>query len=60
MSTDDSRRKFLQKSGLGIGWLAALDLFERSAAAANTRNPLAPKSPPLRATAKSVDRKSVV
>ena len=30
MSIDDSRRKFLQTSGLGIGWLAALDLFQRA------------------------------
>src|SRR6476646_2449995 len=52
-STDDSRRKFLQTAGIGIGWLATLDLFERTAAA-NTPNPLAPKTPPLRATAKSV------
>ncbi|HUQ92084.1 MAG TPA: DUF1501 domain-containing protein [Bryobacteraceae bacterium] len=53
MSIDDSRRRFLQTSGLGIGWLAALDLFHRSASAAPA-NPLAPKTPPLRATAKSV------
>jgi hypothetical protein len=33
MSIDDGRRKFLQSAGLGIGWLAALDLFERNAAA---------------------------
>src|SRR5881397_2460764 len=57
MSIDDSRRKFLQASGLGIGWLAALDMFNRTAAAASTAGapgPLAPKVPPLRATAKSV------
>src|SRR6266481_4125897 len=53
MSIDDSRREFLQKSGLGIGWLAALDLFQQSAAA-STPSPLAPKVPPLPATAKSV------
>src|SRR5262245_16642552 len=52
MSTE-SRREFLQKSGLGIGWLAALDLFQRSVAAA-TPGPLAPKAPPWPATAKSV------
>src|SRR5689334_1812100 len=52
MPIDESRRKFLQTSGMGIGWLAALDLFQRSAAAAP--NPLAPKSPPLPATAKRV------
>src|SRR5260370_120026 len=28
MSTNDSRRKFLQQAGLGIGWLAALDLMQ--------------------------------
>src|SRR2546426_10259255 len=53
MSIDDSRRKFLQTSGLGIGWLAALDMFKQ-AAAASTAGPLAAKAPPLPATAKSV------
>src|SRR5215467_2483074 len=53
MSIDTSRRKFLEASGFGIGWLAALDLFQR-AAAANPTNPLAAKAPPLPATAKSV------
>ena len=53
MSIDQSRRKFLQTSGLGIGWLAALDLFHRTAAA-SPAGPLAPKTPPLPATAKSV------
>jgi hypothetical protein len=41
MSTE-SRRKFLQTSGLGIGWLAALDMMQRPACA------------DVRATAKSV------
>src|SRR5437870_8507752 len=41
MSTE-SRRKFLQTSGLGIGWLAALDMMQRPARAE------------VRATAKSV------
>ena len=53
MWTDGSRRKFLQSSGLGVGWLAALDMFQRSAQGAPA-NPLAPKSPPWRTTAKSV------
>src|SRR2546426_734894 len=53
MSIDDSRRKFLRTAGIGIGWLAAFDLFHQTAAA-DTPNPLAPKAPPLRATAKSV------
>src|SRR6476619_5874915 len=53
MSTDESRRQFLQTSGLGIGWLAALDIFQRSALA-SAPDPLAPKSPPLKATAKRV------
>src|SRR4051812_270045 len=53
MSIDHSRRNFLQNSGLGLGWLAALDLFQRTAAA-NVPNPLAPKTPPLPATAKRV------
>src|SRR5262245_20463929 len=51
MSIENSRRKFLQTSGLGIGWLAALDLFNQTATAAT---PLTPKMPPLPATAKSV------
>src|SRR5438046_4717364 len=54
MSIDDSRRQFLQKAGIGIGWLAALDLLHRTAAADTPPNPLAPKTPPLPATAKSV------
>ena len=49
----DSRRKFLETSGLGIGWLAALDLLQRAEAAA-TADPLAPRKPPLPATAKAV------
>jgi uncharacterized protein DUF1501 len=53
MSTDDSRRRFLQTSGLGIGWLAVLDLLQQNAAAGDP-SPLAPKKPPLRPTAKSV------
>jgi hypothetical protein len=53
MSIDDSRRRFLQTSGLGIGWLAALDLFNRSAVAGD-QSPLAPKTPPWPASAKSV------
>jgi hypothetical protein len=52
MSIDASRRRFLQSSGMGIGWLAALDMLQRSAAAGE--NPMAPKTPPLPATAKSV------
>jgi len=54
MSIEDSRRRFLQMSGLGIGWLAALDLFQRSAAAAGGASPMSPKKPPLASTAKSV------
>src|SRR5512134_302415 len=53
MSIDFGRRAFLQNSGLGIGWLAALDLLQRNARAAPP-DPLAPKKPPLRATAKRV------
>ena len=57
-SINGSRRAFLQSAGLGIGWLAALDLFQRSASAnpasALPPNPLAPKAPPLPATAKRV------
>jgi hypothetical protein len=50
MWTNGTRRHFLQTTGLGIGWLAALDLFGAQEAA----NPFAPKKPPLPATAKSV------
>ena len=53
MWIDQSRRNFLQTSGLGIGWLAALDLLNQTAHA-NTAGPLAPKSPHFPATAKSV------
>jgi hypothetical protein len=53
MSIEESRRKFLQGSGLGIGWLAALDLFH-GRAAADAVNPLAPKAPHFPATAKRV------
>jgi hypothetical protein len=49
----ESRRSFLQKSGFGIGWLAALDLFQRDAAAAPA-GPLVPKSPPWPSSAKRV------
>jgi hypothetical protein len=54
MSTN-SRRTFLQNAGMGIGWLAAADMLQRNGAtAADSANPLAPKKPPLPATAKSV------
>src|SRR5687767_13338367 len=52
MSTNASRRKFLQATGLGMGWLAALDLFHQTASASTAS--LAPKTPPLPATAKRV------
>jgi hypothetical protein len=54
MSTDDSRRKFLQTSGLGIGWLAALDLLNRPAVADTTQGPLVPRTPPWPASATRV------
>ncbi len=52
-----SRRDALQRAGGGLGWLACAHLLARSgiplrAAAAGT--PLAPRTPPLRARAKSV------
>src|SRR3954451_4815135 len=51
----NSRRYFLQNSGLGLGWLAASSLFSGSAAADTAPpNPLAPKKPPFPATAKRV------
>ncbi len=49
MSIEPSRREFLLGSGLGIGWLAALDLM-----AATERNSVAAKTPRIRATAKNV------
>ena len=49
-----TRREFLQKSGMGLGWLAASDMLHRATAAETTPNPLAPKKPPYPATAKSV------
>src|SRR5215467_8064086 len=54
MSIDGARRDFLKTAGMGIGWLAAADLLARSASAADGQRPLAPKAPPLPATAKSV------
>lgn len=48
------RRRFLQNAGLGFGWLAASSLLEQDLGAAPVANPLAPKLPPLPATAKSV------
>ena len=45
MSTDDSRRKFLQTSGLGIGWLAAWICLQRHGSGRVPSNPLAPKAP---------------
>src|SRR4051794_17808186 len=53
MSTDDSRRKFLQTSGLGIGWLAFLHMLQGQAEA-SPANPLGPKPPVWPATAKRV------
>ena len=43
MSIDESRRKFLQTSGLGIGWLAALDLLRQGAHSSPRADPLAPR-----------------
>jgi hypothetical protein len=54
MSIDYSRRHFLQNAGMGIGWLAALDLLQRTGVAADRVNPLAPKEPHFPATAKNV------
>jgi hypothetical protein len=55
-----SRREALQRAGGGLGWLACAALLERTgfapsaSAASMSRNPLAPKSPPLPARAKAV------
>ena len=54
MWTNHTRRNFLQNCGLGVGWLAALDLFKRNGMATPPSDPLAAKQPPLPATAKSV------
>src|SRR5437764_8702072 len=54
MSINYSRRHFLQNAGMGIGWLAALDLLQRTGAAADRVSPLAPKPPHFPATAKNV------
>ena len=53
MWTDGSRRDFLRNSALGIGWLAAMDLFGQ-AAAETPGSPLAARPSPLPATAKRV------
>ena len=52
MWTDRSRRGFLQRSALGLGWLAALDLFAQSGESGQAS--LAARPAPLPATAKSV------
>jgi len=49
-----SRREFLQKAGLGFGWLAAADLLSRDLAAAPAESPLAPREPHFPGKAKSV------
>ncbi|MEY5026827.1 MAG: hypothetical protein RLZZ244_2355 [Verrucomicrobiota bacterium] len=52
-----SRRQALQRAGAGFGWLACASLLERTGFAATlpgSLNPLAPKTPPLKARAKSV------
>ena len=41
MWTNETRRRFLQNSGFGLGWLAALDLFARTAGA----SPVPPQRP---------------
>jgi hypothetical protein len=57
MSSNQTRRRFLQDCGFGLGWLAALDLFSRATANPASHagaNPLAPRAPHLPATARSV------
>src|SRR5215813_4067769 len=51
-----SRREFLEKAGGGFGLLALLAMMEddRLLAATTATDPLAPKTPPLPAKAKSV------
>ncbi len=50
MWTELSRRGFLQSAGLGLGWMAALDLLR----AGEQRNLLAPRAPHSPAKAKAV------
>ncbi len=52
MWTDLTRRGFLERAGLGFGGLPASWLLSRASAA--TANPLAARTPPLEATARSV------
>jgi len=58
MWTNETRRSFLRDAGLGLGWLAASDLFDRTALGSEatrlSSNPFAPRTPPLPATAKRV------
>ena len=54
MWIEKSRRQFLQSAGMGFGWLAAIDLFKRTGAAAESAGPLAPKPPHFRPTATRV------
>ena len=54
MWTNESRRGFLRNSALGIGWLAALDLFAQSETAGQFRDPLSARPAPLPASAKNV------
>src|ERR1700716_3340382 len=51
-----SRRKFFRECAGGLGTMALAGLLERDglAASAGSANPLAPKLPPLPATAKNV------
>ena len=51
MWTDLARRDFLQRSGLGLGWLAATELLAGPNSSAGS---LAPRRPPLPAKAKRV------
>jgi len=49
----NSRRQFLKTASCGFGYLALADLCSR-VSATETANPLAPKTPPLKARAKHV------
>src|SRR3954466_10507118 len=54
MSIDRSRREFLQHSGMGIGWLVLLALFQKTGGAAESVGAQPPKKPPPSTTAKNV------
>ena len=49
-----TRRWFFEQCGVGVGGMALANLLADSALASSPADPLAPKQPPLPATAKNV------